>query len=154
MNRKSGRKSTFSNLKHVGVVVRDMDKAVEYLSSLGIGPFKPIADPALSEKLFRGKPSDWKVKICFAKMGPVVLELLQPVDGESASQEFLESKGEGIQHIAFAVDDIDKEVANLRKEGVEVLMSGKWNGGGFAYLETDALGGILIELTQELNVPD
>ncbi len=154
MKMKSDRKSPFSNLTQVGVVVRDMDKAVSYLSSLGIGPFKPLADPVLSEKLFRGKPSDWKVKICVAKIGPVVLELLQPIEGESASKEFLDSKGEGIQHIAFAVDDIDKELARLAKKGVKVLMSGKWKGGGFAYLETSAIGGVIIELTQELKVPD
>jgi methylmalonyl-CoA/ethylmalonyl-CoA epimerase len=148
MGEKRVGKLPFSNLEHVGVVVRDMDKAVEYLASLGIGPFEPLADPALADKLFRGKPSDWKVKISLAKIGLVTLELIQPVEGKSASQEFLDKKGEGIQHIAFAVDDLDREIAELTKQGIEVVMSGKIPGGKFAYLETDVPGGIIIELIQ------
>ena len=148
MRKKRAGKSPFLNLEHVGVIVRDMGKAVQYLSCLGIGPFEPLADPALADKLFRGKPSDWKVKISLAKIGPVTLELIQPVEGKSASKEFLEKKGEGIQHIAFAVDDLDREVAKLTKQGIEVMMSGKIPGGKFAYLETDVIGGMIIELIQ------
>lgn len=148
MEKKRIGKSPFSNLEHVGVVVRDIGKAVKYLSSLGIGPFDPFTDPAVADKLFRGKPSDWKVKISLAKMGPVTLELIQPVEGKSANQEFLEKKGEGIQHIAFAVDDLDREVTELSKQGIEVIMSGRMPDGKFAYLETDVIGGIIIELIQ------
>lgn len=142
-------KSPFSMLTHVGVVVRDMDKAIEYLSSLGIGRFEPHTPRALTERLFRGNSTDMRLKISTAKIGQVGLELIQPVEGESAAKEFLDRKGEGIQHIGFAVDDLDKEVARLAKQGVKVLMSGRWAGGGFAYLETDAVGGIIIELSQE-----
>jgi methylmalonyl-CoA/ethylmalonyl-CoA epimerase len=148
MGKKRAEKSTFSNLDHLGVVVKDMDKTIQYLSSLGIGPFKPIADPALAEKLFRGKPSDWKVKISLAKIGPVALELIQPVEGENANQEFLKKKGEGIQHIGFTVDDLDREVSKLTQQGIKVMMSGKTPGGKFAYLETDVIGGMIIELMQ------
>lgn len=149
MRKKSAEKLTYSNLDHVGVVVKDMDKTIQYLSSLGIGPFRPIADPALAEKLFRGKPSDWKVKISLAKIGPVTLELIQPVEGKNANQEFLEKKGEGIQHIGFTVDDLDREVSKLTEKGIEVIMSGKIPGGKFAYLETDVIGGMIIELMQK-----
>ena len=149
MGKRRVEKSTFSNLDHVGVIVKDMDKTIQYLSSLGIGPFEPLTDPALADKLFRGKPSDWKVKISLAKIGPVTLELIQPVEGKSAAKEFLKKKGEGIQHIAFAVDDLDREVAKLTKQGIEVMMSGKIPGGKFAYLETDTIGGMIIELMQK-----
>jgi methylmalonyl-CoA/ethylmalonyl-CoA epimerase len=149
MGKKRAEKSTYSNLDHVGVVVKDMDKTIQYLSSLGIGPFEPpISDPALAEKWFRGEPSDWKVKIRYAKMGPVKLELIQPVEGKNANQEFLEKKGEGIQHIGFTVDDLDREVDKLTTKGIEVIMRMKKPGGQSVYLETDAIGGILIELMQ------
>jgi len=140
----------YSQLHHVGVVVRDIEKAIEYLSSLGIGPFEPhYPDPPGVEKLLRGKPTQYKLEMSNAKMGHVNLELIQPVERESIWKEFLDSKGEGIQHIGFIVDDLDKEVEELTKQGVKVLTSGKWPGGGFAYLEIDAIGGMIIELIQE-----
>ena len=150
MAKSKKRESPFSQLHHVGVVVRDIDKAIEYLSSLGIGPFEPhFPDPPLLEKLVRGEPADYKLEMSNGKIGQAKLELIQPVEGESPHKEFLNSKGEGIQHIGFAVNDLDGEVAKLTKQGVKVLMSGKWPGGGFAYLETDAVGGIIIELLHE-----
>jgi methylmalonyl-CoA/ethylmalonyl-CoA epimerase len=151
MRKNTTAKSPFSKLAHVGVVVRDMDKAIERLSSLGIGPFEAISvPPATGKPLFRGRPFDLdlKVKGLAAKIGEVKLELLQPVDGDSPWKEFLDSKGEGIHHIAFAVDDIDKEVAKFTEQGVSILLSGKWQGGGCAYLDL-GVGGIIFELVQD-----
>ena len=56
-------------------------------------------------------------------IGDVELELIQAVEGESPYKEFLDSKGGGIQHIAYAVDDLDKEVAKLSSQGANVLFS-------------------------------
>lgn len=144
------RKSPFSRIHHIGVVVRDIDKTIDYLSSLGIGPFEPPhAEPPVTEKLVRGKPVDYSLKMSNAKMEGVNIELLQPVKGESVQKEFLESRGEGIQHIGFAVDDrdsLDSEVARLVKKGVKILSSIKRPGGGNAYLDTGVVGGVVIEL--------
>jgi methylmalonyl-CoA/ethylmalonyl-CoA epimerase len=150
MEKSMAAESTFSKLMQVGIVVRDMDKAIERLSSLGIGPFKPILLPPDRQEWFRGKPRkplEANVKINIAKIGGVEIELIEPVEGESPHKEFLESKGEGLQHIAFAVDDLDKEVAKLTKQGVKVLLRTKWQSGGIAYLDLD-VGGLIIELIQ------
>lgn len=148
MKKNKAEQSPFSKFTHVGVVVRDMDKAVEYLSSLGLGPFESFNPSVpLKEMLLHGKPADGELKISNAKIGQVGIELLQPVKGESSHKEFLDSKGEGIQHLAFAVDDLDLEVAKLTKQGFKVLTSGRWEGGGFTYLETE-VSGIIIELVQ------
>lgn len=147
MEKGAGLSSTYANFMHLGVVVRDMDETIRHLSSLGVCSFKQFT-PGEAKILLRGKPAGGKLKICFAKIGQVELELIQPVSGESAHREFLESKGEGIQHIGFRVGDLDKELAELASQGVEVLTSGRWPGGGFAYLQTDAVGGIVIELFQ------
>jgi methylmalonyl-CoA/ethylmalonyl-CoA epimerase len=141
-------KSPFAHLIQVGVVVRDMDKAVKRLESLGIGPFRPMNLPPLKGKaLFHGKPTDAKVKGLQAKMENIEIELIQPLEGKSPHKQFLDSKGEGIHHIAFLVDDLDKEEANFTKQGVNVLHSGKWQGGGFVYLDF-GVGGIVVELMQ------
>ncbi len=146
MEKGTAAESPFSKLIQVGVVVRDLDKTLERLASLGIGPFEPKVLPPDAEQWFRGKPLDAKFRISAAKMGEVELELIQPVAGESPHQEFLDTKGEGIQHIAFAVDDLDREVAKLTGQGASLLLRAKLRG-GVAYLDLDA-GGLTVELIQ------
>ncbi|MFC2066683.1 VOC family protein [Chloroflexota bacterium] len=139
-------KSLFARFDHVGVVVEDMDKAIEHLSSLGLGPFETANFPSITSRTLRGKPVHAKLGIRFCQMGPLKLELLQPLEGESLMKEFLESNGEGLQHLGFLVDDIDKEVAKLTNQGVKVLQRGvRANGGGNAFME---ILGFIFELTQ------
>jgi catechol 2,3-dioxygenase-like lactoylglutathione lyase family enzyme len=139
--------SPFLRLIQVGVVVKDLDQAIKRLSSLGIGPFTPMLLPPDAEQWFRGKPLNAKFKISGARLGEIVLELIQPVEGESPHQEFLDIKGEGIQHIAFAVDDLDREVTKLTKQGVKVLLNANLPDVRVAYLDLGA-GGLVIELIQ------
>ena len=146
-------KSTFSRLLHIGVVVKDIEKAVKRLESLGIGPFKPLPLPPMrgEKPLFRGKPIDpnEEHKLLIADMGDTQLELIEPVRGSSPYQEFLDSKGEGIHHLTFAVDDVDKEVAEFTARGVKVILSGRFEGGGGGdYLDLE-VGGIVLSLFQE-----
>ena len=62
MEKSKAAKSPFSKFLHVGVVVEDMDKAIEYLSSLGFGPFEPGHPPRMTEpSIFRGKPFNAKL---------------------------------------------------------------------------------------------
>jgi methylmalonyl-CoA/ethylmalonyl-CoA epimerase len=137
----------FSKVIQIGVVVRDMDKTIERLSSLGIGPFKEKLLPAGREEWFRDKPLDAILKLSSTMIGDVELELIQPVAGESPHKEFLDSKGEGIQHIACAVSDVEKEVAKLTKQGVEVLLRARGQDWGVAYLDLGAAD-LIIELIQ------
>ena len=149
MEKNQGVKLPFSGKLQVGVVVKDLDKTIEYFSSLGIGPFEPLQRPPMVERRVRGKPADYKLKIALAQLGQIQLELIQPVQGECVQNEFLESKGEGIHHLGIFVDDLEKEVAELDKQGVKVIQSGRRaTGDGFAYLDTSAIGGITIELIQ------
>ncbi len=139
---------------HVSVAVRDMNKAIEYYKSLGIGPFPPFIGPSgpvpLTEKMLMGKPSDYSVDIRHAQggVGQLIFELIEPLEGETPVKEFLEKKGEGIQHIGFTVDDLDKETAKMAEKGFRVTQSGKTPDAKWAYYETDAIGGVVIELIQ------
>jgi methylmalonyl-CoA/ethylmalonyl-CoA epimerase len=136
-------------LTQVGVVVRDVNKVVERLSSLGIGPFEPKNLPPDRNEWFRGKPMDADFNIQAARVGNVELELIQPLKGDSPHKEFLETKGEGIQHVMFAVDDFEKELDRLTKQGVEVLLRAKFPGGsGVACLDLGAAN-FVIELVQK-----
>jgi catechol 2,3-dioxygenase-like lactoylglutathione lyase family enzyme len=143
-------KSPFSKVNQIGVVVRDMDRAVEYYQSLGIGPFEPLQNVIFVYKEVLGKaidPDSIKLKIRIAKVGPVDLELIQPIEGESLWKEFLETRGEGINHLGFLVEDIDKEEAKLVAKGFTVLYRSRFkNGGGATYFDTGKIGGVLLEL--------
>ncbi len=145
------KKSVFSTVDHIGVVVSNMDKAIEYYQSLGIGQFEHYK-LSYTERKQRGKPIEadqMKVRAAYVKIGPIHLELVEPVKGESVWMEHLKSKGEGVNHLCFLVDDVDKEAAELKKKGLEIIYESKYpNGGGAVYLNTDSIGGLLIELIE------
>jgi len=144
-----GEKSVFSEIKQVGIVVRDLERAKKYYESIGIGPFESPNRPASTGVILRGEHSNAKHKLMLAQLGSVQLELLQPVEGESLAMEYLQRQGEGIQHIAFQVDDIEAALVKLDKLGVKVLQRVlRPTSPGAALLETDAIGGVIIELIQ------
>jgi methylmalonyl-CoA/ethylmalonyl-CoA epimerase len=139
----------FSRIDQVGVIVKDMSKAIEYYEALGIGPFKPLNVIRTERKLYGKVVHDVKNIVMVAQMGQVELELVQPVSGESLQMEFLKRRGEGINHLCFFVDDLDKEVANLVNRGFKLMASLKYlGGGGTAWFDTDEVGGVLFELAQ------
>ncbi len=152
MSKDRSEKSPFSGLIHVGMVVRDIDKAAERLSALGIGPFEPyhtklgIVPPV--ERKLRGKPVECSLKVVAARIGPIELELLE-AEGECVQTEFLAAKGEGLHHLAFFVDDLDREISRLAEKGLEPVMEGTMaRGRYFAYFEPEGAGGLIMELVQ------
>jgi len=138
-----------SRFHHVGLVVKNLDEAVEYYEALGIGPFWPSNLVHIDRKVY-GKPvTDVKNIVKATKMGSIGIELVQPVSGESPQRKFLESRGEGINHIAFIVDDIEEATSMMVEAGFNVISSSKnEGGGGMAFFDTDKVGGVQIELEE------
>lgn len=138
---------------HIAVIVKDMNKAIEYYESLGIGPFPPFIGPegtvTLTEKKVRGKPVDYQIDLRQAEVGGLTFEVIQPLEGETPVKEFLEKKGEGIQHIGFFVDDLDQETAKMAERGFSITQSGESPRVKWAYYDTDKVGGVAIELMQQ-----
>ncbi len=130
-------------LHHIAVVVRNIDKAVQYYQFLGIATVE-------REVMFpESKP---KIRAKFVQIGSVPIEFIQPIEGESDYKEFLDSKGEGVQHIAFAVDNLDEEMVKLVVKGVSVIVKGKAPaafGSSSAYFDTRQVGDFAIQLIQE-----
>jgi hypothetical protein len=136
-------------LMQIGVVVRDMNKAVERLESFGFGPFASWPLPPDAKVLYRGKPSLLDIKVSMANLGDVQLELIQPTEKESLHKEFLDEKGEGIQHVLFGVDDVDKELAALSEKGASIVLKATLpSGGTIAYVDLN-VGGLVVELVQK-----
>ena len=149
MEQKEKETSPFTKFDHVGVVVRNLDRAIEYYDSLGMGPFEPLGT-AVAQKTLRGRPfEDIRADGRIGQMGQIKLELVQPVAGESLHKEFLETRGEGINHVCFAVDDIEKETAKLANKGFKIMSTVTFvKGGGNVYFDTGEVGGMLTELLQ------
>jgi len=150
MQNSNDEKLLLKEINQVCVVVKDLKKSMEYYwSTFGIGPFTiyTYEPPFVSDMKIRGEPKEYSMKIAFAKMGTIQLELIQPLS-ESIYTEFLEKKGEGIHHIGCHVDDLDEAVAMVEKQGIKVTQSGKRPGGGYAYLDTDETMGAIVELIQ------
>ena len=138
-------KTTFSKIDHLGIMVRDVNKAVEFYESLGMGPFEFREMTSLAEVEIYGKPVKFNAKVAVAKLGSLNIEVVQPMENAVLQWEFLESKGEGINHIGFLVDDLDKEKARLCDKGLEIILSSRRTTGiGAAYFDTSEVGGVLI----------
>ena len=138
---------------HAALVVKDMDKAIKYFEALDVGPFPPFLGGqgmSFTGKTVRGESSDYDMDLRIGRgnLGGLALELIQPLEGRSVYTEFLEEKGEGIHHLAFMVDDIDEEIADMEKRGFRVVQTGAMPNTRWAYFEADEPGGMLIELCQ------
>lgn len=117
-------------LSHIGAVVKDCEKAAAWWERvLGVGPFS-IGVWELDEKhqfRYRGKPGRAKVKAAISQGDGVFIELVQiPLEGETPHAEFFRQHGEGFQHIAFHVQNINQVVADLAKEGLTPTLQYKF----------------------------
>lgn len=121
---------------HIGLVVRDWKKTVEYYNKLGI-----FNIPPQEEVVMEGK----KIKIIGADMfaGPLWIEVFQPVSGDSLQQKFLDEHGEGINHIGFEVPDLEKARAVMAAKGVPVAFH---IDNRATYYDTREYGNMLVEL--------
>lgn len=142
--------SLWSRAYQVGVVVKDIEKAAKFYERLGIGPFTEGPSASALDRRIYGKPApDARVKGLIAQMGSIEFELLQPVEGQTLQSEFLERNGEGVIHICAYTDDLDRDTATMRELGFEPISSAELSDGGkFAYFDTRAVGGLILELFQ------
>ena len=132
----------------VCIVVRDLQQAAaHYGKLLKIGPF---VFPKIVYKniTYRGQPSDGYWEMAFARMGHLELELSCPVRTPSIYEDFLNEQGEGLHHLGFDIEDLDATIARAESLGIDVLMSGRTDQGGFDHLDTTKTGGTILELIQ------
>lgn len=116
------------SITHVALVVKDLQKTMEnYWSILGIGPWEVYQweAPLVHDRKYHGKPAWAREKIAIAQLGEIELELVQAVEGDSIYQDFLTEHGEGLHHLSFEVDDVDKTAEILAKEGFPSLQSAR-----------------------------
>lgn len=130
-------------IEHIGIAVKDLEAANQvYTKLFGEVPYK-------TEKV-----ESEGVATSFFKIGESKIELLEATNPESAIAKFIAKKGEGIHHIAFAVEDIKTEMERMRAEGFIVLNEEPKKGADnklVCFLHPKSTNGVLIELCQEIS---
>jgi methylmalonyl-CoA epimerase len=127
-------------ISHIGIAVKSIEEAKKFYEKLGLNVCE-----------YEEVPSQ-KVKVAFIEVGDTRLELLEATAEDSPIAKFIEKKGEGVQHIAFAVDDLPK--ALLEAEQNEILLIDKEprpgaHGADIAFLHPKSTHGTLVELCKE-----
>lgn len=129
-------------IEHIGIAVHNLDESnLLFEKLLGTPHYK------IEEVISEG------VKTSFFKLGPNKIELLEATTSESPIAKFLEKKGEGVHHIAFAVKNIESEIQRLKSEGFTVLNDTPKKGADnklVAFLHPKTTNGVLIELCQDI----
>ena len=128
------------HIDHIGIAVHDLDKA--------IATYEKILNKNLAKT---ERVDSEKVETAFFETGQSKVELLGPTEPTSVIQKFIDKKGEGIHHVAFEVDDINKEMERLRGEGFTLLNEEPKQGADnklVAFVHPKDNHGVLIELCQ------
>jgi len=129
-----------THIEHIGIAVANLEEAVRYYTEV-IG----LECYAIEEV------ADQKVRTAFFRIGQTKIELLESTDPEGPIAKFIEKKGEGIHHIAFAVENIDDKLRQADKKGVRLIDANPRKGAeglNIAFLHPKSTGGVLIELCE------
>ena len=129
-----------SKIDHIGIAVSNLDEAVKlYKDVLGLELHGTEVVP------------EQKVKVAFLTVGDTEVELLESTSADGPIAKFIETKGQGIQHIAFRVDDIEAALEEMRAKGMRLIdEKPRYGAGGakIAFLHPKSTGGVLIELCE------
>jgi methylmalonyl-CoA/ethylmalonyl-CoA epimerase len=130
-------------IEHIGIAVRSLNEA------------RPLYETLLGCKSYKTENvSSENVITEFFKIGDSKIELLEASSTESAIAGFIEKRGEGVHHIAFAVENIVEEMARLKAEGFELLNEVPKKGADnklVCFIHPKSAHGVLIELCQEIK---
>lgn len=128
-------------IEHIGIAVRNLDEAmVKHEALLGTPCYK------------REKVESEGVETAFFQVGPNKIELLGATSEDSPIAKFIEKRGEGIHHIAYAVQDIKAEMKRLEADGFKLLNAEPKAGADnklICFVHPRSAGGVLMELCQE-----
>jgi methylmalonyl-CoA/ethylmalonyl-CoA epimerase len=132
-----------SHIEHIGIAVTNLEKSIE-----------------LYEKIFGmhcnniEEVPDQKVRTAFFKIGQTRIELLESTDPDGAIAKFIAKKGEGLHHIAFAVNNIEEKIKYAERQGIQLIDCVPRKGVDnmdIAFLHPKSTGGVLMEICEEIN---
>jgi methylmalonyl-CoA/ethylmalonyl-CoA epimerase len=125
---------------HIGIAVSNLEESLKlYTEILGM---KLHGTETVEEQ---------KVKVAFLPLGDTELELLESTDTDGPIAKFIETKGQGMQHVAFRVENIEKALEELKENGIRLIdEKPRYGAGGakIAFLHPKSTNGVLVELCQ------
>lgn len=130
-------------IEHIGIAVNDLDSAISLYEKL------------LGQKCYNiEEVKEQKVKTAFFRVGQTKIELLQSTDPVGPIGRYIEKKGEGIHHIAFAVNNLAASMKDVEEGGMRLIDSTPRKGAeglDIAFMHPKSTTGVLIELCQGIN---
>jgi len=127
-------------IDHIAIAVNDLDEEIKrYRDVLGME--------------FHGTETveEQKVRVAFFKVGEVFIELTAPTEEDSPVGKFLSKRGSGIHHIAYEVDNLEKQIESFREKGVRMIDIAPRRGAGgakIAFAHPKSFSGVLVELKE------
>ena len=132
-----------SHIEHIGIAVKSLDEAIPYWENvLGLKCYN-IEEVA-----------DQKVKTAFFKVGQTKIELLESTSEDGTIAKFIEKKGAGVHHVAFAVEGVEDALADAESKGVQLIDKAPHKGAeglSIAFLHPKSTFGVLTELCEDKN---
>lgn len=130
-----------THIEHIGIAVKSLDDAI------------PFYEDVLGLKCYSiEEVKDQKVKTAFFKVGQTKIELLESTDPEGPVAKFIDKKGQGIHHMAFAVSDIEEKLEKAEEKGVRLIDTKPRKGAeglDIAFLHPKSTFGVLTELCED-----
>jgi len=132
-----------NKIEHIGIAVKSIEESLKYYE--GILGLKCYAVEEVKEQ---------RVKTAFLKIGETKIELLEATSDDSPIAKFIEKRGEGVQHIAFAVNGIENILAEVKEKGIRLIDEKPRKGAEgleIAFLHPKSTGGVLTEFCEKNN---
>lgn len=129
-----------TKVDHIGIAVKNIDEALNFYE--GVLGLKTAGKETVEEQ---------KVTVAFLPIGDSEVELLESTSEDGPIAKFIEKNGEGIQHIAYKVDDIEKAIETMKSKGVRMIdEKPRYGAGGarIAFCHPKSTGGVLVELCE------
>jgi methylmalonyl-CoA/ethylmalonyl-CoA epimerase len=125
---------------HIGIAVKNLEKSVQVFKNILAG-----IEPEYEEV------AEQKVKVAIFHVGDMRIELLEGTSEDSAVRKFIDKKGEGVHHLAFSVEGIEKTLIDFKEKGVSLIDETPRQGAGgkkIAFVHPKSVNGILTEITE------
>lgn len=144
-----------AGIAQICILVPDLDRAMKnFRERFGVGPWSVYTykKPFVPRMTRRGEPAEYSSRIGLANIGPMRIELIQPLEGDTVYSEHIAKHGYGVQHLGVLTEDMAASLAEARECGLEMTMDGSGFGldgdGHYAYLDTEDLVGVTFELIE------
>jgi len=150
----SNSKIDLSNLKvdQLGFVYKDVRKQAKIMETFFGIPQFTILGPIELDTVYRGKETKFTATGAFSRLfNNTEIELIQIEGGECIHKEFLDQGKEGLHHIRFNVENLSEMIEKFKKEGIDVLQSGRIVKLAYAYMDTEKTLGIILEFSEEMK---